>query len=38
MLANELYNLDLIWKSKASKDNDDDVSDAILIAHTVIHK
>ena len=38
MLANELYNLDLTWKSKASKDNDDDVSDAILIAHTVIHK
>lgn len=38
MLANELYNLNLTWKSKASKDNDDDVSDAILIAHTVIHK
>ena len=38
MLANELSNLDLTWKSKTSKDNDDDVSDAILIAHTVIHK
>ena len=37
-LANELYDLDLVWKSKSSKDNDDDISDAILIAHTVIHK
>lgn len=37
-LANELYNLDLTWKSKTSKENDDDISDAILIAHTVIHK
>jgi hypothetical protein len=37
-LANELYNLDLTWKSKSSKENDDDISDAILIAHTVIHK
>ena len=37
-LANELYDLNLVWKSKASKDNDDDISDAILIAHTVIHK
>ena len=37
-LSNKLYNLDLVWKSKASKDNDDDRSDAILIAHTVIHK
>ena len=36
-LANELYNLDLEWRSKASKFNDDDISDAILIAHTVIH-
>ena len=36
-LANNLYNLDLVWKSKASKNNDDDISDAILIAHTVIH-
>ena len=31
-LANNLYNLDLVWKSKASKNNDDDISDAILIA------
>ena len=38
LLANKLYDLDLIWKSKTSKDNDDDISDAILIAHTVIHK
>ena len=37
-LANKLYDLDLTWKSKTSKDNDDDISDAILIAHTVIHK
>lgn len=37
-LANELYNLDLKWISKTSKLNDDDISDAILIAHTVIHK
>lgn len=37
-LANELYNLDLTWKSKSSKENDDDISDAILIAHTIIHK
>ena len=36
-LANDLYDLDLVWKSKASKNNDDDISDAILIAHTVIH-
>ena len=36
-LANNLYDLNLVWKSKASKDNDDDISDAILIAHTVIH-
>lgn len=35
-LANELYNLDLIWKSPTSKFNDDDISDAILIAHSVI--
>lgn len=37
-LANELYNLDLKWILKTSKLNDDDISDAILIAHTVIHK
>ena len=37
-LANQLYDLDLMWKSKTSKKNDDDISDAILIAHTVIHK
>ena len=36
-LVNELYDLDLQWVSKSSKFNDDDISDAILIAHTVIH-
>lgn len=36
-LANELYGLKLVWQSKTSKLNDDDISDAILIAHTVIH-
>lgn len=36
-LANKLYDLDLEWRSKGSKFNDDDISDAILIAHTVIH-
>lgn len=35
-LANKLYNLDLVWKSPTSKFNDDDISDAILIAHSVI--
>lgn len=37
-LVNELYGLDLQWKSKSSKENDDDISDAILIVHTIIHK
>ena len=37
-LANNLYDLNLVWKSKTSAKNDDDISDAILIAHTVIHK
>lgn len=36
-LANKLYDIDLKWVSKSSKYNDDDISDAILIAHTVIH-
>ena len=36
-LVNDLYDLNLKWVSKASKKNDDDISDAILIAHTVIH-
>ena len=36
-LANSLYGLNLVWKSKTSKYNDDDISDAILIVHTVIH-
>lgn len=37
-LANKIYKLNLNWVSKSSKFNDDDISDAILIAHTVIHK
>lgn len=37
-LTNQLYDLDLTWKSASSTKNDDDISDAILIAHTVIHK
>lgn len=36
-MANEIYDIDLVWKSPSSKFNDDDISDAILIAHTVIH-
>lgn len=35
-MANELYGLDLVWKSRTSKFNDDDISDAILIAYSVI--
>lgn len=35
-MANEIYGLDLIWKSPTSKYNDDDISDAILLAHSVI--
>lgn len=35
-MANELYGLELVWKSASSKYNDDDISDAILIAHTYI--
>lgn len=37
-MANELYGLDLVWKSAGSKFNDDDISDAILIAHTYINQ
>lgn len=37
-LANELYDLNLVWKSPSSKFNDDDISDSILICHTIIHK
>lgn len=35
-MANELYNLDLVWKSATSKYNDDDISDAILLTHAMI--
>lgn len=37
-LANSLYGLELVYKSAGSKFNDDDISDAILICHTIIHK
>ena len=37
-LANQLYNLDLVYKSPDSKFNDDDISDAILICHSVINR
>lgn len=37
-LANQLYGLDLKWKSAGSKFNDDDISDAILIGHAVLYK
>lgn len=35
-MANELYGLELLWKSASSKFNDDDISDAILIAHSYL--
>lgn len=38
LLVNELYELNLVWKSNNSKFNDDDISDSILIAHAIIHK
>ena len=34
--ANELFGLDLIWKSPCSIKNEDDISDAILIAYSQI--
>lgn len=34
--ANQLFGLDLVWKSPNSKFNNDDVSDAILIAYSQI--
>lgn len=34
--ANQLFGLNLIWKSPSSKFNDDDVSDAILVAYSQI--
>lgn len=34
--ANELFGLNLVWKSPSSKYNDDDVSDAILVAYSQI--
>lgn len=37
-LANQLYGLNLVWKSPSSKFNEDDISDAILITHSVLHK
>lgn len=35
-MANDIYNLDLVWKSSSSKFNDDDISDSILIATVII--
>lgn len=36
MKANELFGLDLRWVSPSSKFNDDDISDAILLAYSQI--
>ena len=36
--ANELFGLDLVWKSPNSKYNQDDASDAILIAYSQVKK
>jgi hypothetical protein len=32
--ANKTFGLDLVWKSKSSKFNDDDLSDAINVAYS----
>lgn len=37
-LANMTFDLDLQWKSKGSKFNDDDISDAILIAYALLRR
>ena len=37
-LANELLGLNLIYKSKSSKFNEDDISDAVLIGYWRLHK
>lgn len=34
--ANELFGLNLVWKSPSSKFNSDDISDAILVAYSQI--
>ena len=34
--ANELFGLDLVWKSPSSKFNEDDIADAILVAYSQI--
>ena len=34
--ANELFGLNLIWKSPSSKFNEDDVADAILVAYSQV--
>ena len=36
--ANKLFNLNLTWKSPNSKYNEDDISDAILIAYSQVGK
>lgn len=37
-LANTLFDLELQWKSKGSQYNDDDISDAILIAYALLQR
>lgn len=37
-LANKIFDLKLKWKSNYSKENEDDISDAILIAYSQIKK
>ena len=34
--ANELFGLNLVWKSPSSKFNDDDIADAILVAYSQV--
>lgn len=34
--ANELFGLDLVWKSAYSTKNDDDIADAVLIAYSQV--
>ena len=36
--ANELFGLNLVWKSACSIKNDDDIADAILVAYSQIKK
>ena len=36
-IANEIYGLELIYKSPTSRFNSDDISDSILLFHSIIH-